>query len=665
VSTSCDKLNDPTFTFESDHYYKVNYSSGETFCTLTRTLVLNQPRVLLGVGKKDPEGSNDPPPTTLTLKPEAGSNRDAILITASNVRLQRIVLQPTGSTKFNDGITIGTSSSISNVSLENVSVAGATTNAGIKIAPNASVCVRDSNVDHAGGNGFAIDGSGSGGTVEFRSTTALSNGSHGFAVVQSGLSSLTFLKTDARSNTADGYNVLGGATNFYCVDSHLNGGDGIEMATTHTLHIENTLATGNTGRGIRGAAGATQVIGATLVNNASSGVQIRGSDLAVVNTIGQGSKFTENDADPICAANLYSGTPGTNPAGTPVPCSGTSGTATFESPPTDFHLKAGSAGLDAGVDPTTVSGVGTILVAKTQDHDGRTRGSARDIGAFESNIAPPTSTATRTRTPTNTPLPGSTNTHTPTVTRTPTRTSTFTPTPGHCTQFCHGDCSENCVVTVDELITGVNMAQLNSLTGQSCSAKYDEPTPNGLVSIDEIIRAVNNALSGCPAGGMMALRFTDSSSYDAEAHGLRKAGAPTVQIDVGSVKGHPGSAVSLTIGIGGTQGAASSLEFDLAYPADALGALSCTLSTTITSKHQLETAALEPGRLRIRVEDGTFPGAALPDGDIVTCQAEILPSARPGKAALKAIRPSVWDAYRKPQPLLVENGSVKVLGGGN
>lgn len=62
-------------------------------------------------------------------------------------------------------------------------------------------------------------------------------------------------------------------------------------------------------------------------------------------------------------------------------------------------------------------------------------------------------------------------------------------------QPCPGDCSTDEVVTVDELIRGVNIA-LGSLPLDVC-AEFDRDG-NGAVQIDELIRAVNAALDGCP-----------------------------------------------------------------------------------------------------------------------------------------------------------------------
>lgn len=64
------------------------------------------------------------------------------------------------------------------------------------------------------------------------------------------------------------------------------------------------------------------------------------------------------------------------------------------------------------------------------------------------------------------------------------------------TPSCVGDCNGDGEVSINELITGVNIA-LGSAPVSSCEA-IDE-NGNGEVTINELISAVNNALTGCPA----------------------------------------------------------------------------------------------------------------------------------------------------------------------
>lgn len=59
---------------------------------------------------------------------------------------------------------------------------------------------------------------------------------------------------------------------------------------------------------------------------------------------------------------------------------------------------------------------------------------------------------------------------------------------------CVGDCNASGAVTVDELITGVNIA-LGSLGLAECTA-FESKT-DGVVTIDELLAGVNNALAGC------------------------------------------------------------------------------------------------------------------------------------------------------------------------
>lgn len=65
---------------------------------------------------------------------------------------------------------------------------------------------------------------------------------------------------------------------------------------------------------------------------------------------------------------------------------------------------------------------------------------------------------------------------------------------GSASAACTGDCSGDGEITVDEVITGVNIA-LGLANTASCGAM--DSNADGEVSIDEIVSAVNGALSGC------------------------------------------------------------------------------------------------------------------------------------------------------------------------
>jgi hypothetical protein len=124
----------------------------------------------------------------------------------------------------------------------------------------------------------------------------------------------------------------------------------------------------------------------------------------------------------------------------------------------------------------------------------------------------PTPTTTATWTPTNTGTLSPTHTATQTPINTPTATVTGTPAPSATASatamptasstptvpppmVCAGDCGSDGVVTVDEIITLVNII-LGSANSSACP---DGIPADGAVDVTLAIRAVNNALSECPA----------------------------------------------------------------------------------------------------------------------------------------------------------------------
>ena len=107
-------------------------------------------------------------------------------------------------------------------------------------------------------------------------------------------------------------------------------------------------------------------------------------------------------------------------------------------------------------------------------------------------------------------------TFTPTLSPSPTPTTTapptVTPTP---TSHCPADCNGNGAVTVDELITAVNIALGNSAVATCPNA---DENGDGTVTIDEIIRGVNAALYGCSPGGAAGERVVDGTHELIDRH---------------------------------------------------------------------------------------------------------------------------------------------------
>lgn len=122
-------------------------------------------------------------------------------------------------------------------------------------------------------------------------------------------------------------------------------------------------------------------------------------------------------------------------------------------------------------------------------------------------------TARKTETPTRTASPSATTTPTPTATPRATKspnpigvatdtptvvsaspTSTPVATPTERPHLCIGDCNADGEVSIDELITVVNIG-LGTMPFSECPA--GDGNDDGDITIDEILRAVNAALHGC------------------------------------------------------------------------------------------------------------------------------------------------------------------------
>jgi hypothetical protein len=79
----------------------------------------------------------------------------------------------------------------------------------------------------------------------------------------------------------------------------------------------------------------------------------------------------------------------------------------------------------------------------------------------------------------------------PPPTDTPSPTPVVTPSPS-----CVGDCNGDGMVTIDEILLGMNMA-LGTAASDGCLAL--DANHDDLITVDEILQAVNDALGACPA----------------------------------------------------------------------------------------------------------------------------------------------------------------------
>jgi subtilase family serine protease len=151
------------------------------------------------------------------------------------------------------------------------------------------------------------------------------------------------------------------------------------------------------------------------------------------------------------------------------------------------------AGYAAGLGYDLATGLGTPDVAVLAT-------ALETIAQTPTPTATPTPTGTPTHTGTQTPT--ATGTSTPTGTPTPTPTGSQIPTntpfqqPTPVASPCVGDCNGDGAVTVNELVSMVTIA-LGDASVSICLA--GDVSRNNVITIDEIIAAVNHALNGCPS----------------------------------------------------------------------------------------------------------------------------------------------------------------------
>ncbi len=161
-------------------------------------------------------------------------------------------------------------------------------------------------------------------------------------------------------------------------------------------------------------------------------------------------------------------------------------TATATATPTQTLTATPSATFTATPTPT-VTGTATLTTSPTAT-------------GTQTPTAIPTATATITPTYTATPTPSASATGTPTATATaspsriPTPTATGSPSPTRTPISCAGNCDQEGDVTVNDIITMVNIALGNANVSACAAGDIDG---SGDITINEIIAAVNNALNGC------------------------------------------------------------------------------------------------------------------------------------------------------------------------
>jgi hypothetical protein len=186
---------------------------------------------------------------------------------------------------------------------------------------------------------------------------------------------------------------------------------------------------------------------------------------------------------------------------------------------------------------------------------------------------------------------------------------------GSAVAVCIGDCNSDGSVTVDELLTMVNIA-LGNAPASDCTA--GDASTDGQITVDEILTAVGNALNGCPA---------------------------EVTLRVGSAMGKPGEPVSFSVILSTAGKSVIATLNQISFPAGmqiaarANGQPDCSGSALDVGTAFLRQAGCVsfedcqcvPGQDCTAVSVSAEADVPAPDGTVAyTCRANIAAAAVPG-----------------------------------
>jgi hypothetical protein len=166
-------------------------------------------------------------------------------------------------------------------------------------------------------------------------------------------------------------------------------------------------------------------------------------------------------------------------------------------------------------------------------------------------------------------------------------------------QSCVGDCDSGGSVTVDELLVGLNIALGQ---GRVADCQAFEGTADGVVTVDELVRGVQNALQGCPSAravkasssvALSSLFVMDfgslTSSYGAGAQSLALEAGPVSTEGLGGAAGL--GCYTLFCPFGGTEQRCCDSFFGLTFDWSA-----CVLAdgTEVNGSYAVESDEADP-----------------------------------------------------------------------
>lgn len=228
-------------------------------------------------------------------------------------------------------------------------------------------------------------------------------------------------------------------------------------------------------------------------------------------------------------------------------------------------------------------------------------------------------------------------------------------------QPCTADCDGNGAVTVNEIVTVLNIG-LGSRPLADCPA--GDGGGDGSITVDEIVAGLNFALNGCPIE-VSTPTFVPTITPTPDPDG-------PIRLDLGSGSGFPGAVVRIPITLSNNNDVATAVSVDITYDTThirvvELDGVPCTLNPaigpgTVPDKMLLSAVVttapppLEIVRVGIIAFTNMLP---IPNGVVANCDFRIAPAAPPGTVALENL-PDASDINGEVPPIAGANGLVTI-----
>ena len=230
-------------------------------------------------------------------------------------------------------------------------------------------------------------------------------------------------------------------------------------------------------------------------------------------------------------------------------------------------------------------------------------------------------------------------------------------------QMCTGDCDGSGAVTVDELVTALNIGLGNRPLGDCPAA---DSSNDDRVTVDEIVTAVNFALVGCPISAP-----TPTATTTAFPTATATLPADALRLEAGSAAGAPGAVVRIPFTLANNEdGVAVAVSTDVTYDSTRIRIVAvegspCEINPAIGSgtllNKMLISNILGGDGLTETFRVGVFGlnVLPLPNGEVFSCDFRILPGTPAGMVILENSA-GASDAEGNPPPIFGGDGLITI-----